>query len=640
MILIAENNVNLVEQLNPSIEMMKMKQVNLIVFFLLTFCNYGKAQQNFQKVYTFQDTFAIFNDVFVTDSCYYYTSTTGGGNRGFFNFGKIKLEGSEEVLLLDQDLTSHQRIMFSQADMDTNFRGNFVTNFVNSSINGTYPRVKEITRQGMIINDFSLIDFWVNDSLSFNTDPARIIINNADSSYFLAFQYYDHTTDDNNGYNGSAGVILIKLKFDGTVLWNKKFHFSPIGLYKPFWGLRNLIKLPNNEMLIVIQESMIYAPTDWNLNWTKTHFIKLDENGNQITQDIFQDGQHCPSDFAGTLLEDGGLLYSYFESILGGVPPNTDYFLTRPVIARFDNNYNLVWKKTLRDFYGTDYSLLIGNMIEVRIVQDSLFVGAFNYIEEIEVNVAYKERLRLSQYNLNGVNKWNRDYIYYPTDDFNDPEYGIYDLELTPDGGYIMVGEVQILDSLFIGSPGQFGYILKTNCLGFLDNPISEFSYSNNSGSVEFTNQSVQAGKYMWIFGDGDTLETSEYIDSVTHVYSEFGTYSVKLIAYGCVGQNDTISKLIDVNVFSEGYVGDGTLVTIAPNPVFSGESISMYFGDLKDGNYKMEVCDVQGKLIYSELILADLTTYIFSLPVSAGTYFVRLMNNEKIVEVEKLIIQ
>jgi hypothetical protein len=43
-----------------------------IVQYILIFCSliYSKveAQQNFQKVYTFQDTFAIFNDVFVMDA--------------------------------------------------------------------------------------------------------------------------------------------------------------------------------------------------------------------------------------------------------------------------------------------------------------------------------------------------------------------------------------------------------------------------------------------------------------------------------------------------------------------------------------------------------------------------------------------
>jgi PKD repeat protein len=333
-------------------------------------------------------------------------------------------------------------------------------------------------------------------------------------------------------------------------------------------------------------------------------------------------------------------LYYFQEKILGGLPPNTDYFRPRPVIARFDNNYNLVWKKTLREFYGTDYSLIIGHITEVQIVKDSLFVGAFNYIEEIEENMAYKERLRLSQYNLNGENKWNRDYIYYPTDDFNDPEYGIYDLELTPDGGYIMLGEVQILDSLLTNAPGQFGYVLKTNCLGFLGDPIAEFAYSTNYGDVQFVNSSIQAGSYQWIFGDGDTLSTSEYIDSVKHNYLNNGNYTVQLIAYGCNGINDTFSKTIQVSVLSNGFAGDGTLLTLFPNPISSGESIAFYVGNITQENVTFEIVNALGQIVFQGKIQLPNTTYIIPFNFASGQYFVSLKNNSDLLEVEKLIVR
>jgi len=133
-----------------------------LTHYIFTFCSliFSKieAQQNFQKVYTFQDTFAIFNDVFVTDSCYYYTAGIGSASRQPFNFGKIHLDGAEEILLLDEDPSSFQRIMFSQADMDTNFRGNFVTCFVNHSINGNSPRIKEFSSDANLVSDFALLD--------------------------------------------------------------------------------------------------------------------------------------------------------------------------------------------------------------------------------------------------------------------------------------------------------------------------------------------------------------------------------------------------------------------------------------------------------------------------------------------------
>jgi len=597
-----------------------------------------KAQQNFQKIYIFQDTFAIFNDIYVTDSCYYYTCTSGKAyQREFFNFGKIHLDGTEEVLLLDQDNTSLQRVMFSKADMDTNFTGNFVTCFTNSSIQGTVPRVKEFNINGSIVNDFTFNDYWLNDSLFF-FPLSRIIMNNADSSYLLFYHRYDYTTDDNSGTNGSTGTILVKLKYDGTIIWEKNFSFLPIGQYNPQWGVLNFIKAAP-DFLLVINELKTNSPSLAQMDWAKIHFIKVDESGNEIVHEIFQDGQYCLGGFAGIILPDGGLLFSYYESILGGDPPNGDYFMPRPVIARLDNNFNLVWKQVIRELYGTDWGYY-ANMHECQIVDDSLFVGAFNHVEEIEFNVAYKTRLRLSQYNLNGVNKWNRDFAYFPTDDFNDPEYGIYDLELTTDGGYIMLGEVYHYDSLNVGAPGQYGYVLKTNCLGFLGNPIAEFSYSSNTSEVIFINESIQAGSYTWIFGNGDTLNTDEYIDTVVYNYLMNGDYSVQLIAHGCNGISDTISKTINVNGISTGYAGDGTLLTLFPNPISSGESLAFYVGKIPEGNSTIEIVNEIGAIVFKGVILGGETTYIVPVKFAAGVYFVSLLQNGKRLEVEKLVVR
>lgn len=610
----------------------------LVVYCFLSFSI--QAQVNFQKIYLFEDTFAIFNDIYVTDSCYYYTCTSGKAyQREFFNFGKIQFDGTEEILLLDQDLTSLQRVMFSQVDMDTNFRGNFVTNFVNYSSLGSVPRIKEFDSDGNLLNDFIYNDLWQIDSLSFW--PAnRQIIDNYDSSYYILTLASDYTTDDNSGsFNGIRGCVLFKVKFDGSIVFSKHFNYLPVGTYKPSWVGINFLQYSPTSMLMVIDEQKIYAPSSYEMNWARIHFIEIDKNGDELNHQIFQDGQYSPGYYGCTVLNDGGVLISYYESILDGLPPNNDYFRPRPVIARLDNNFDLVWKRNIREFYGSEYSYYT-NMHDFKIVQDSLFVGAFEYVDELVFNQSYYTTLRLSQYNLDGVNKWNRDYTYFPTDNFNDPEYGIYDLELTPDGGYIMCGEIFHFDSLSAGSPGQFGYILKTNCLGFLSDPIAEFSYSTNNGEVEFVNEGIQAGSYRWNFGDGETLNTTEYIDTVSHSYSANGDYTVQLIAYGCNGINDTISKTIMVSGISSGYAGDGTLLTIYPNPISSGESLAFYVGKITEENVTVEVVNMLGQIVFQGQVHTPNTTYIVPLNVASGEYFVSLRSESDRLEVEKLIVR
>lgn len=612
----------------------------ILVFFSLLSIEV-EAQENFHKVYMFQDTFAIFNDVYVTDSCYYYTCTSGKAyQREFFNFGKIHLDGTEEVQLLNIDNSSLQRVEFSRSDMDTNFRGNFVTCYTNSSALGTVPRIKEIDRNGDLISDFTLNNYWQNDSLFFE-NFSRIQINNLDSSYYLFYYEYDYTTDDNSGNNnGSLGTMLINLKYDGTLIWEKKYRFLPMGLYKPFWYVLNLINLSNSELLLIIGEFKQNSPSNAEMDWFKIHFIKVDEFGNELSHDIFQENQYCSGGYAAKVLPDGGILLSYHESVLTGVPPNGDYFVTRPVIARLDNNYDLIWKRNLQNSYENDFPYYL-NMNDVKIVDDSLFVGAYNFSNAIAPNGSYfTNSARLSQYNLDGVNKWNRDYIYFPTDNFYDAFYGIADLELTNDGGYIMVGEAYNYDSLNVGAPGQFGYVLKTNCLGFLGDPQAQFSYSVNNTEVTFVNESVQAGSFTWIFGNGDTTVTGETVDTLVYQYTIGGNYAIQLIANGCNNAHDTIQFSIDVVDDNIGFTGDGTLLTLFPNPVASGESLAFYVGAIPEGNTFVEITNELGEIVFKGSINGENTTYIVPVDIAVGVYFVSLLSYGERLEVEKLVVR
>lgn len=91
-----------------------------------------------------------------------------------------------------------------------------------------------------------------------------------------------------------------------------------------------------------------------------------------------------------------------------------------------------------------------------------------------------------------------------------------------------------------------------------IDPPTADFSAEVSqdfSGTVTFTNTSLEADSYLWDFGDGTG---SSIEDNPVYIYAEGGTFTVKLIAVNA-GGGDTAK--VDVTVVKE-----------APNLVLEGQ--------------------------------------------------------------------
>ncbi|MBI1838591.1 MAG: PKD domain-containing protein [Flavobacteriia bacterium] len=617
-----------------------MKKKYLLILFFVWGAFRSYTQPNFQKVYLFADTFAIFNDVYATDTCYYYSCTSGKVyQRESFNFGKIHFNGNTEILNFDYSPTNWQDVGFSYADMQINFRNNFVTTFTNYS-QGSCPRIKEVTKEGIVILDTILNNLFCIDSLNI-FDAMRLVVNNTDSTYLIAFRYYDNLTDSNNPISddGEMGTMVMKIKYDGTEIWRKRFRYTPTGLFKPWRFICNFFSINLNQYLLIQNEFDLHAPSEAQADKSKIIFTVIDENGNTISENIFQDTPFCFGKYGAIRLVDNSLIISYYDSQLTGSSPNLDHFEFRPAITRLDANSNVIWKINLFDSLINDVTTE-SNIEDFKLVNDTLFVGAYYHYDKLPNNKSHNP-LRIVQYSINGNKKWHRDYTYFPIDLFNDPMYEISDLEITPDGGYIMAGQVINNDSMSAGVPGQFGYILKTNCLGFLGSPEAEISYTLNSDhTVQFVNNSLQAGSYTWCFGDGDTLHTGEQMDTINHLYTSNGIFEGKLIAEGCNGETDTsfftlnFSKSpIDTSILN------GNYFTIFPNPIESNSSFSVYLGNVTGENVQLIIHDELGRVIQKYKLDTPYTNYIIPALFSIGKFTISLYKNDEKLEVEDFII-
>lgn len=646
------------------------KRILYIILFLFTQASW--AQPNFQKVFNLDtmaipfapDFVSIASGIFVTDSCYYMVSGAGPGPYGqHLNLSQISLDGELDTNYIhytpEYDSPHHQF-----GSLDTNFRGNFVTTY-QSQYNGEFksPHILEYDATGTVILD-TIYKSFHQDSLRFY-DGATLIHSYEDSSYYVFCDayYFGEITDDYSNF-----VKLFKINQYGDTLWSKKFS-RPKHLKRRLSTRRLIFNIDSTELILSCLDKNSAPPPTTN-NECLQRFYRLDLNGNTQEEWTFEEGQYIRPGIGVLPLENDGLIHSYMESRPN--PNQPTYLQYRPVISKLDANHQQVWRDTLKTYWQGNIYFESNTPQSLIQVSDSVFAGASKWSykwyydnqhhPDSIPHGAHPDSTFVGNQIFNrsiatGKPLWSRYFAYWnptETDWGTLPYYSIRDLKMTPDGGYIGCGEGYTMDSLGTvletvtgeqGGPLQFAYIFKTNCLGFFGEPQSATTYHyNDNYEVFFKNRSIQAGSYTWFFGDGDTLHTTEYVDSVYHTYPGVGLYDVTLIAHGCNGIADTIIFEIDVpkkSLPTDGIVGDGTILTVYPNPVSSGESLSVYIGDLPNSKSYFEFVNTAGQIIFQQSLSMPQTAYLIQLPIlESAVYFARIRSENEVVEVEKIIIE
>lgn len=597
------------------------------------------GQFNFQKTFLFNDTIAVIQNIFATDSCYYFSATTGNHPSRFdFLFGKLSLDGSIEstnqIVTLDDD-----RVYSSHTEFDTNFRGNLIVGYSSSTVSGLYlPKLVEIDFQGIIVDSFYLTQFY-NGGI--HTSVQQMVPINSDSSY-LAFGSYNE--------GNSNGVILFKFNQYGDTIWSKKLNSNTSLNGASHFRPSRIVTLDDGSFLCTTSDHKDMGLYNEPLSWARIHFYQIDGNGTTLKHAHLQDSPVCYSGYALTPQKDGTILHTYIESKMNyniGWPQ----YQYRPVISKLDSNFNQIWKDTLRTQYFNfwEYAApakLISN-------EEGAIIGAYNWSKSLMYDSTIWNSLRhipvvkLFNYSQDGALLWNRTFNYISiVDSINEPEYTLLEIEETADKGYIISGYVDNYDSLNAQAPSQFGYVLKTNCLGFMGSPEAYCSHQINNGlSVDFYNSSIQAGYFEWDFGDGSPIVWSgEKEDSLSHQFTDFGPFLVTMIAHGCNGDADTlkfyVSPALHLNpsviTDNQGYFA------IFPNPVISGNKLIIYLNGIDPtlGNVKLELYSEDAKLVQSYPIGYEEGSYLIESNVASGMYHINLIQAEKVLQSRKLVVE
>ncbi|MGI6343075.1 MAG: PKD domain-containing protein [Bacteroidales bacterium] len=165
---------------------------------------------------------------------------------------------------------------------------------------------------------------------------------------------------------------------------------------------------------------------------------------------------------------------------------------------------------------------------------------------------------------------------------------------------------------------------ITTKTITIYPKPIASFANSNplcNDSTVVFTDLShaVQGAitQWRWHFGDGNDTTYTAYQPTVTHSYSQQGSFEVKLVVESDLGCTDSIIRILTISdspdvdfSYTSNCMGSNTQFTSTVS-AGSGASVTSYAWDFGDPN--------SGILNYSNL---QNPTHIY---INSGTYTVRL---------------
>jgi PKD repeat protein len=136
---------------------------------------------------------------------------------------------------------------------------------------------------------------------------------------------------------------------------------------------------------------------------------------------------------------------------------------------------------------------------------------------------------------------------------------------------------------------------------------------------VQFTNTSINATAYQWLFGDGDSSSTP----NPTHQYSSAGTYNVKLIASNC-SISDTLSKSITIGTTAILTEDENSAISISPNPVHAALVLSKGFAI--EATYT--VFDISGRVVQKGTLFSN-ENRINVENLKSGNYFIAIQKSK-----------
>jgi len=426
------------------------KHITILLFLLLNNC-YLSAQDTtaINERYSLGYNYCLFGEVIATDSCYYVKGMVSNivsyvdNIDAFICFDTL---GTPQIVkLLTNDTLGFDS--WENYNFIKTLDGNFVQMI--RMFNNYGGMFVKYTPQG----DTILTVF--NDSLinqpNFNTTGINGLFQNKDST-FIGMIYTNNLTE------GYLGYTFYKLNKMGELLFFNTY-FPPPPFFTGSTG--NLLKY--NDTLTLFAYPTYYGGNFYH----KLLFLDTLLNITQTKTIYYQDTTQNPEINSLTKTSDGGLLYC---GALGKFDFNSNGYDYKASITKLDSNFNLEWILCPRDEFINNYQY--NHFERVLTVNDSEFVvvgiGAGQlYPNDTTVLAKYGW---LVKFNKHGEVLWQRKFIKVPHYD-GEPQWAehyLYDIDITKDSGFVMVGQSINYYHTNPHPYGQMGWLVKTDKYGCL----------------------------------------------------------------------------------------------------------------------------------------------------------------------------
>ena len=432
-----------------------MKKVLIILLLFITTFGFNQEQLNLR--YDLNYDYTLFGAVHANDSCYYVIGLSANqvnNLKRIGTFSKIKHNG--ELLHLTPHINDTLNIEFVRGKpsliktLDNNFA--LLSGVSNLA---WFPNLMfyKLRPNGdtLFTNYINQLFLDGNKVLSVNT-----MFQNSDSTYNCIVQIEKYS-------NILGGVALLKLSKKGELLWHKYFWGLSVNNYR-ILKANSLLKYDNDKLLIggtLLEISPYYE--GWKIH---TKLIMTDTLGNLLWQRTYWEDTINNAVNGLTKTVDGGVLYCGNYGRYNTVSLGIDY---QPQITKLDANFDLEWRLKLDKFGSYKYTL--NNILTLN---DSEFVAVGNIRDRVNwdhptdyhiISYGY-----LVKFNIHGKILWKRKYTKVPhfEGEYNWATHILYDVALTADSGFVMVGQSTNFYTDNGIPSGQQGWLVKVDKHGCL----------------------------------------------------------------------------------------------------------------------------------------------------------------------------